>query len=249
MNRNFMIVIQYEGTRYQGWQRQGGSLKANTIQDKIEQILTKMEGKKIEINGSGRTDAGVHALGQTANFHIDTERSKEEILEYLNRYLPEDIGVISIKEMSERFHCRLHAKSKTYCYRVWNRNIPHIFERRYMYEVQTPLDVERMRTAAELLVGTHDFLAFSSAKAKGKSTVRTIYDIRIEEKDGEVRFTFHGNGFLYHMVRILVGTLLEIGTGEREPECIPAIFESRSREQAGALVPAQGLTLVEVDYE
>ena len=166
----------------------------------------------------------------------------------INAYLPEDIGVISIEEVPPRFHSRLNAKGKTYVYRVLNSGIPHIFDRRYVYVYPEKLDVEAMRHAADYLVGTHDFQAFTSAKKSKKSTVRTIDSIDIERRGEEIRFTFSGNGFLFHMVRILMGTLLEVGEGKRRPEEMEAILESGSRENAGPLVPACGLCLMEVRY-
>lgn len=245
--RNFKIILQYEGTRYQGWQRQDTT--QNTLQGRLEALLSKMCGQKVEIQGSGRTDAGVHALGQVANFHADTAMSPQEIMQYMNTYLPEDIAVISVEEVEERFHSRLHAKGKTYLYRVLNTDIPHIFDRRYVYVFPQKLDIEAMRKAAAYLVGTHDFKAFTSNRRMKKSSVRTITSIMIEEYQDEIRFTYEGNGFLYHMVRILTGTLLEVGTGERDAGEIPTILKSGVRENAGALVPAKGLTLVKVRYE
>lgn len=244
--RNFKIILQYEGTRYQGWQRQDTT--ENTIQGKLEALLTKMCGKPVEVQGSGRTDAGVHALGQTANFHIETEMQPCEIMRYMNQYLPEDVAVTAIEEVDKRFHSRLHAKGKTYQYRVLNTEIPHIFDRRYVYVFPKRLDIEAMRRAAAYFMGTHDFKAFTSNRRMKKSSVRTITVIQIERVGDEVRITYEGNGFLYHMVRILTGTLLEVGTGERIPEEIPVILQSGKRENAGALVPAKGLTLVEVRY-
>ncbi len=244
--RNIRITLQYEGTRYQGWQRQEST--DNTIQGKLEALLTKMCGSKVEVTASGRTDSGVHALGQAANFHIDTDMTPEEIMTYMNTYLPEDIAVIHAAEAAERFHSRLNATGKTYCYRVMNSSIPHIFDRRYTYEVQEPLDVDEMKKAAELLCGTHDFKAFTSNKRSKKSTVRTVEDIQIEQIGEEIRFTFKGNGFLYHMVRIMMGTLLEVGMHKREAAQIVRLLLSGSREEAGMLVPAKGLTLVEVRY-
>ncbi len=251
--RNFKIVLQYEGTKYQGWQRQESS--ENTIQGKLEALLSRMLNQKIQINGSGRTDAGVHALGQVANFQCETKMSAEEILSDMNSYLPEDIAVISIKEVSERFHSRLNVKGKTYCYRVVNSAIPHVFDRKYVHVVTQPLDIEAMRAAAAVLVGTHDFSAFTSTKKSKKSSVRTIDEIKIEKVTDsssgmrdEIRFTFSGNGFLYHMVRIIMGTLLEVGEHKRKPEDMAAILSGGSREQAGELVPAKGLTLMEVRY-
>lgn len=244
--KNFKMVLQYEGTRYQGWQRQEST--ENTIQGKLELLLSKMCGKKVEIQGSGRTDAGVHAKGQVANVHLDTDMTADEILAYMNQYLPEDIGVISVEEVPERFHSRLNAKGKIYCYQVINDNLPHVFARRYAYKYPEKLDISAMEKAAGLLCGTHDFAAFTSTKKSKKSTVRTIDGIRITKKDGLLQFTFSGNGFLFHMVRILMGTLLEVGSGKKTPEDVEKILSAGKRELAGPLVPALGLTLVEVRY-
>lgn len=254
--RNFKMILQYEGTRYQGWQKQ--ECTENTIQGKLEALLSKMTGNRVEVQGSGRTDAGVHALGQVANFHADTQMKAEEIMDYMNFYLPEDIAVISLIEVPERFHSRLNAKGKTYCYRVINSPLPHVFDRRYTHMVEEKLDVEAMRRAADILTGTHDFKAFTSNKRSKKSTVRTIYEIQIEkmtsvsmgsgDRKDEIRFTYSGNGFLYHMVRIITGTLLEVGTHKRMPEEIAEILASGQRENAGELAPAKGLTLMEVRY-
>ncbi|WWR16547.1 tRNA pseudouridine(38-40) synthase TruA [Lachnospiraceae bacterium JLR.KK008] len=244
--RNFKIILQYEGTRYQGWQRQEST--DNTIQGRLERLLTRMFGQKTELTGSGRTDAGVHAYGQTANFHAVTQMSCREIGRQMNQYLPDDISVISVEEVPERFHSRLNAVGKTYLYRVWNADIPPVFERRYVYEFADRLDVEAMREAARYLIGIHDFQAFTSAKKGKKSTVRTIDDIQIERVGREIQFTYDGDGFLYHMVRILTGTLLKVGTGERKPEDIKTIMDKGLRENAGELAPAKGLALVEVRY-
>lgn len=254
--RNFKILLQYEGTRFKGWQRQDST--DNTIQGKLEAILSKMTGTKVEVQGSGRTDAGAHAAGQVANFHIDTDKTPKQVMDYMNQYLPEDIAVISIEEVGNRFHSRLNVKGKTYLYRVVNSSVPHVFDRRYVYVAEEALDLEAMRKAAGFLIGTHDFKAFTSTKKGKKSTVRTIEDIRIEKTGAplydagtaleEIRFLFSGDGFLYHMVRIMVGTLLEIGMHKRKPEEIPDILQSGSRDRAGELMPAKGLTLMEVRY-
>lgn len=244
--RNFKIILQYEGTRYQGWQKQEST--ENTIQGKMERLLSRIAGRTVEIQASGRTDAGVHAYGQVANFHMDTQLSAAELMNQINQYLPEDIGVISIEEMPERFHSRLNAKGKTYCYRVLNSEIPHVFDRKFVYVYPDRLDVEAMRRAASYLTGTHDFKAFTSAKKSKKSTVRTIDSIEIIPVGEEIRFVFSGNGFLFHMVRILMGTLLEVGIGKRIPEEMTEILNSEKRENAGALVPACGLALMEVRY-
>ena len=245
--RNFKIILQYEGTRYQGWQRQDST--GNTIQGKLEAILGKMTGLGfVQVDGSGRTDSGVHALGQVANFKIDTEMTKEQIMNYINQYLPEDIGVISIDEMPERFHSRLNTKGKTYRYRIWNCALPCVFERKYVHVVAEKLDVDAMKKAAVCFVGKHDFKAFTSNKKSKKSTVRTIESIAIERNDNELVLTYNGDGFLYHMVRILTGTLIEVGLGKRSPESIPELLEHGTRDMAGELAPAKGLCLVEVRY-
>ena len=244
--RNFKVTLQYEGTRYQGWQKQEST--DNTIQGKLEALLSKMAGTKVEIQGSGRTDAGVHAAGQVANFHLDTDQSPSQIMDYMNFYLPEDIAVISIEEVPERFHSRLNAKVKPYLYRVINSPVPHIFDRKYAWTVEEKLDVDAMRKAAAFLEGTHDYKAFTSLKKSKKSTVRTVERILIEEVEDEIRFTFRGDGFLYHMVRIMMGTLIEVGLHKKKPEEITGIFEKGLRENAGELVPAKGLTLLEVRY-
>lgn len=244
--RNIRLLLQYEGTRYQGWQRQTSS--ENTIQRKLEQLLSKMCNEPIEVMGSGRTDAGVHALGQVANFHTTSTMSAEEMLSYINEYLPQDIAVLQVTEAAPRFHSRLNACGKRYCYRVINSAIPNVFWRRYALEVPLKLDVEAMEKAASYLSGEHDFKAFTSAKKGKKSTVRRIDKIDIAREGDRLTFTFEGNGFLHHMVRILVGTLLEVGMGKRKPEEMTEILASGSREKAGALVPAKGLTLMEVFY-
>ena len=244
--RNFKVTLQYEATRYQGWQKQEST--DNTIQGKLEALLSKMAGTKVEIQGSGRTDAGVHAAGQVANFHLDTDQSPSQIMDYMTFYLPEDIAVISTEEVPERFHSRLNAKGKTYLYRVINSPVPHIFDRKYAWTVEEKLDVDAMRKAAAFLEGTHDYKAFTSLKKSKKSTVRTVERILIEEVEDEIRFTFNGDGFLYHMVRIMMGTLIQVGFHKKKPEEITGIFEKGLRENAGELVPAKGLTLLEVRY-
>lgn len=244
--RNFKLLLCYDGTRYRGWQRLGNT--DATIQGKLETVLSRMAEHPVEVIGSGRTDAGVHALAQVANFHCRTDRTCQEILAYLRQYLPEDIGVISVEEVPERFHSRYQAVEKTYRYRVWNSPLPCVFERRMVYVVPEPLDVTAMARGAELFLGSHDFMAFCANKHFKKSAVRTIHRFSVERQGPEIVFTVTGDGFLYHMVRIMVGTLLEIGKGQRIKEDIPTILASRVRENAGMTVPAQGLCLMEVQY-
>lgn len=244
--KNYKITVQYDGTRYNGWQRQGNT--PNTIQGKIEDILGKMVGHSVEIHGSGRTDKGVHAVMQLANFKIETEMETAEIMEYINRYLPDDIGVVDICEEHERFHSRLCVRSKTYVYRIWNSDLPNVFHHKYMEKINETLDEIAMGKAAELFKGTHDFKGFSSAKRYKKSTVRTIYRADVVRDGNEIKIIFEGNGFLYNMVRIMAGTLVEIGLGMRNSESILKVFEGRNREDAGRTMPAKGLTLVNVSY-
>ena len=215
--RNLRLDICYDGTRYRGWQRLPG--KDDTIQGKLETTLSRILGEHIEISGSGRTDAGVHAKHQIANFHCDTAMTAEEILEQLRRYLPEDIGIHSCKDVSPRFHARLNAKEKTYLYRIWNSETPCVFDRRYVTVMPERLNLDAMREAAAHLCGEHDFSAFCGNAKMKKSTVRFIRSIAIKPCGEEVRLYFTGNGFLHNMVRILTGTLVEVGreSGHRNP--------------------------------
>ena len=255
MMKNYKLTLQYDGTRYSGWQKQGNT--DNTIQAKLEAIAARLTHVPTDVNGSGRTDAGVHALGQIANFkwkNPSPEWSCEEICAFFNKALPMDIRVIQVEETSERFHARLNAASKHYRYILDNQNVPDVFERRYAARIpadpspRVTYDIDAMNRAALLLLGEHDFKSFCDNKHMKKSTVRTIENITITHNDGMLLFDFYGNGFLYHMVRILTGTLLEIGNGSRQPEDIPAILAAKSRQKAGFTAPAQGLFLVEVSY-
>ena len=243
--RNIRLDLCYDGTRYNGWQRQ--KVHDNTIQGKIETALSRILGEPIEISASGRTDTGVHARGQVANFHTESRMDCAELLEQLRRYLPEDIGVYSCREVSPRFHSRLNALEKTYQYRVWNSRMPCVFDRRFVAEFPEVLDLDAMQAAALLLLGTHDFSAFCANRKMKKSTVRTIKAFTVERVGEEIRFTVTGNGFLHNMVRILVGTLIEVGRGARNLKSIPELFGGK-REQAGFLAPGKGLCLMEVRY-
>lgn len=243
---NYKLTIEYDGTRYEGWQRQAKTEK--TIQGKIEQVLSRMEDRKIEIDGAGRTDAGVHAKGQTATVQLSTRWTCEEILEYLNQYLPDDIGILSVQRVPERFHARLWATGKCYSYRIGTDSQKGVFDRKYRYALGKELDVDAMREAAEHLLGTHDFKSFCGNPKMKKSTVRTIEEIRIEEGPHEVKLVYKGNGFLQYMVRILTGTLIEVGLHERKADSIPELLEKRERKYAGVTAPAMGLCLEQVFY-
>ena len=244
---NYKLTIQYDGSRYDGWQRQGNT--DNTIQGKIEGVLSRLTGESVEIHGAGRTDAGVHAEGQVASVKLPGKAAPSEIMDYLNQYLPEDIAVIEAEEADERFHARLNAVGKVYRYNIRLGVTPNVFRRKFQYRVEEELDIVAMKRAAEYLIGTHDYRAFCSNKRYKKSTVRTVSAIDIAVDGADMSITFQGNGFLYNMVRILTGTLLEVGQGVRHPEEICEILESMNRARAGKTAPAQGLTLVRVIYE
>ena len=235
--RNFKLTLCYDGGRYDGWQRQGNS--DDTIQGKLETLLGRLLGQSVEVAGSGRTDAGVHALAQVCSFRADTELDCETLLAEIRRYLPEDIGAIALEEAPPRFHARLSCKEKTYVYRIWNSAEPNVFERKWMVAVPQELDLDAMRRAAAALLGEHDFSSFCANRHMKKTAVRTLRSIEI---------TLRADGFLYHMVRIIVGTLLEVGEGKRAAEDIGAVLASRDRMEAGPTAPAQGLTLWSVKY-
>ena len=244
---NYRLTLCYDGTRWKGWQKQGNT--DHTIQGKLETLLSRLLDQPIEVAASGRTDAGTHAKRQVVSFRAKTALSTQEILDGLRRYLPADIGAVSLEQVEPRFHARFSCTGKTYTYRIWNSDEPNVFERNYLYHLHETLDVPAMRRAAEDLCGTHDYKAFCSLKRTKKSTVRRVDSITIQELGPELLFTFEGNGFLYHMVRILVGTLLEVGRGNLRPEEMGDILVSQDRKRAGETVPACGLCLVDVRYE
>ena len=225
MIKNYKIVLQYDGSRYDGWQKQGNT--GNTIQGKLEGILLKLTGRPVEVHGSGRTDAGVHALAQTANFHADTGMTEDQIRAYFNQYLPEDIAVLSVEKVPDKFHSRLNAVQKTYLYRIEMGPKKDVFERKYCYGLGKQLSADRMKEAAACVLGEHDFKSFCGNKKMKKSTV----------------------GFLYHMVRILTGTLIEIGLEERSPQEMKEILLKLDRQAAGFTAPPEGLFLERVMYE
>ena len=238
------MTVAYDGTRYNGWQIQRST--DNTIQGKISAVLSKMSGSMVEVHGSGRTDAGVHARGQVASFEINGNYSADEILTYLNRYLPDDIAVLTVEKADSRFHARLSCKRKTYRYRIHTSIVPDVFNRKYVYTyLDKPLDVSKMRKAAAQLIGEHDFKAFCGNPHFKKSSVRTIFSIDINNDDNGITLDFTGDGFLQNMVRILTGTLIEIGNGNIPADAITGILESKDRQRAGFTAPPQGLTLMD----
>lgn len=254
----YKCIVAYEGTRYKGWQKQGNT--QNTIQEKIETVLTKLIGESIEIAASGRTDAGVHATGQVFHFHTSKNladcattktASYSEFLSAINTYLPKDIRILQMESCSLRFHARLHAKQKTYQYQIDTSPYGNPFLQHYAHAISTSLDISAMQQAACYLIGTHDFKSFTSNKRMKKSSVRTLYRITILPDDAKqlLTLTFVGDGFLYNMVRILTGTLIEVGLGLRSPDTIPSILEGCDRSLAGHTAPPQGLSLLSVSYD
>lgn len=284
MTQNYRMTLAYDGNRYSGWQKQGNT--ENTIQERIETVLAKILNEEIEVHGSGRTDAGVHALGQVANFKSNRTCIPEVMLQQLNRLLPADIRVLSLKEAAPRFHARLNASRKHYRYQIDNHTVANIFERKYLtrfsdrdyfyqladkqnrlvsWQTQNAAnnllttnaqphrhisyDLDAMRQAASILTGEHDFKSFCDNRHMKKSTVRYLEQIAITENENHIlTMDFYGDGFLYHMVRILTGTLLEAGIGTRTAEEMKDILDAMNRQSAGFTAPPQGLFLMEVEY-
>ncbi|WP_194189769.1 tRNA pseudouridine(38-40) synthase TruA [Clostridium chrysemydis] len=244
--RNIKMIIEFDGTRYKGWQVQ--STETSTIGEKFNKLLSKMTGEEIKVIGCGRTDSGVHAENYIANFKTNDNKTLEEMFNYINEYLPEDIVLKDIREASDRFHSRYNIVSKTYVYRINNNLYHNVFDRRYTLHVKEKLNVEDMIIASKSLVGTHDFKSFTTLKSKNKSTVRTINYINISENNGYIELEFNGNGFLQRMVRIITGTLIEIGLGKRKKEDIITILEAKKRSEAGFVALAHGLSMKEIKY-
>ena len=242
---NYKLTISYDGSRYYGWEHQPDK---ETIQGKLEAVISKLTGTETEVIGAGRTDAGVHAKGMTANALIVTDLSESELKKQINRYLPDDICVTDLRIAAERFHARYKAVGKTYRYTCYYGENKPIFDRKYLYRLDQNPDLNAMEKASEYLTGEHDFASFCSNPKMKKSTVRIVDKIEIKKKSGYITFTYHGTGFLQHMVRILTGTLLEVGYGKRTAESIPELIEAKDRKLAGFTAPAQGLCLISVDY-
>lgn len=244
---SYKCITTYNGNKYNGWQKQGNT--SNTIQGKLEDTISKMLGETVEISGSGRTDAGVHALNQVFNFNC-SQKLSEHFLDDLNGFLPKDIRILSCDACSDRFHARLNATEKVYQYRIDTSKFGNPFLRDTTHHVPEVLDINAMKKGASYFIGTHDFKSFCSNKRMKKSSVRTIYDINFEssESDKLLYITFRGNGFLYNMVRIMVGTLIEIGLGVRTPETIVEALDNPDRSLAGHTAPAKGLFLMDVIY-
>ena len=243
--KNLKLTISYDGSRYYGWERQPGR---DTIQGKLESVLSRMVDSDVNVIGAGRTDAGVHAKAMVANCYLETELQPDEIRDYMNHYLPDDICVSDVKFAADRFHARYRAVGKLYTYTCYVGQTKPVFNRKYVTTLDGVPDVAAMQQAAELLVGEHDFKSFCSNPQMKKSTVRIVDAIEIVRKKDYIYFNFHGTGFLQNMVRILVGTLLEVGFGKRTVQSVQEALDALDRTKAGYTAPPQGLCLMRVDY-
>jgi tRNA pseudouridine38-40 synthase len=243
--RTLKLTIQYDGTDYVGWQRQPNGV---SIQELVERAIEPIEGRPVTIVGAGRTDAGVHALGQVASVQLQSAIDAATLTRALNATLPEDVRVASAEEAAPDFNARFSAIGKVYAYRIWRGAFLPPFERRYVWHVPPPLDVERMREAARPLTGRHDFSAFRAAGSDAATSERTIRDLRLDAEGERITLTIGGDGFLRYMVRAITGTLVDVGQGRRSVESVAAALASRDRAQAGPTAPAKGLVLLKVEY-
>ena len=240
------IVVAYDGTNYSGWQIQPNGV---TIQGVLNETLSRLLGEEIEVMGASRTDAGVHALGNVAVFDTHARMPAEKISFALNQFLPEDIRIQLSEEVEPDFHPRYCDSEKTYEYRILNRTFPVPTERLYSYFYHYHLDVEKMREATSYLIGQHDFASFCGSGAQVKSTIRTITSMSVDRDGDIITIRISGTGFLYNMVRIIAGTLIEIGNEQYPPERMKEILDACDREAAGPTAPAKGLTLIGIRYE
>jgi len=250
--RNIRLKIEYDGTNYNGWQTQNNKNRArpqNTIQQTIETVLSSILQEHIKLIGSGRTDSGVHSLGQTANFKTKSEISLKQIQRALNGLLPKDIVIVSVKETSLNFHSRFDALSKTYCYQILNCPHASAFNRLYQYHIPYKLDHKLMQKAARVLIGRKDFRSFQAADKRDRSSIRNIKKLSVKKQGHIIAIDIEADGFLYNMVRNIVGTLIEIGRGKLGPESIGDILNAKDRKRAGPTAPAKGLCLMQVKYQ
>ena len=245
MEKNYKLTLAYDGTRFYGWEHQPGR---ETVQGKLEAVLTRLNRAPVHIIGAGRTDAGVHARAMVASVRLDVAIGPEEIRNYMNRYLPDSIAVREVKEAGDRFHARYNALGKTYRYICFDGPVKPVFDRKYVTMLDFHPDVDAMQQAAAVLTGEHDFRSFCGNPHMKKSTVRKVDTIAIQRRKDRVIFTFHGTGFLQNMVRILVGTLLEVGRGRWDVEDVQRILDAGDRKLAGPTAPPEGLCLMKVDY-
>ncbi len=243
--RRIKLTIAYDGTDYCGWQIQPNGI---TVEEVLDRALSRLTGEDIRVTGASRTDAGVHAMGNVAVFDTCSTIPAERFACAVNSLLPEDIVAVTSAEVPQDWHPRYKSSVKTYEYRILNREIPDPLRRKYTWHVSFPLDLDKMRAAAEYLKGEHDFLSFCSIHTGARTTVRTIHALDIEKDGDEILLRVKGNGFLYNMVRIIAGTLTEVGRGFRTPEDVKKILSAKDRERAGATAPSRGLTLISIEY-
>lgn len=243
--RNLKLIVAYEGTRYAGFQRQANAL---TIQAVLEEAVFKLTGDQIKINGAGRTDAGVHARGQVVNFHCRTKLPNAQIQKAINHFLPEDILVMAVTDAPPEFHARFWAKSKTYSYRIYHSELRPVFDRQLVYHYQFSLNIELMAEAAQWLVGTKDFRGFQASGSSVKNTMKTMHFCKVEKNNDEIQITMNANGFLYHMARNIIGTLILVGNERMTVDQFQRIINIGERSLAGPTAPAAGLCLEEVFY-
>lgn len=244
--RNIKLTIEYDGKEYNGWQKQPNKLN---IQGEIEKAIENVTGKQVDLIGSGRTDAGVHAFGQVANFKIDSEFPIEKMATAINSQLKKSICIKKAEDVPLEFHSRYNCHSKTYEYVIDNSEQGTAIYRNFTYHVFQKLDVNKMQEAASYLIGEHDFSSFKSSGTSSKSSVRTIYSAKVMQKQNQIIIQLTGNGFLYNMVRIISGTLVDVGMKNIEPEEVKKILEAKNRQLAGKTLPPQGLFLIEVKYD
>ena len=243
--RNIKLTIEYDGTSYGGWQKQKNN---RTIQQCIEEAIKLLTGEEVELIGSSRTDAGVHAKGMVANFITNSQIPADKFREAINTKLPDDIGIIKSEEVDRNFHSRYDSKGKTYCYTLVNRYEKVCIGRNYVYQVRDELNYNLMKEAAKYFLGKHDFKAFKTNGSSVKTSVRTINGLELELKGDVIKIFVSADGFLYNMVRIIVGTLIEVGKGKIKPESIERIIKNGDRSKAGPCVPPNGLVLEKVFY-
>lgn len=246
MANNYKFILTYDGTKYYGWEHQPKI--DETIQGKMENVLSKMLQTDVEVIGCGRTDAGVSAKGYVCNAHLNSDENPDALRDYLNKYLPDNIRVDNCVIASDRFHARYNAVGKTYRYTCYIGDTKPVFDRKFVYVPGFKPNMDEMKKAAALLIGEHDYASFCSNPKMKKSTIRKVDRIDIEKDGDYLTFTYHGTGFLQHMVRIMTGTLLEVGEGKREASSMVSLIEAKERAKAGACAPAHGLCLIKVDY-
>lgn len=244
--KNYKFIVTYDGSKYSGWQRLQDNIE-KSIQGKIEILLSKLLEEEIQIIGSGRTDAGVHALMQVCNFKTSKVLGKDFIKDF-NRYLPEDIKVIEFSEVDDRFHARYNAKKKIYMYRIDNSPYGNPFIRKFTYHVEKKLDIEKMKEVSKVFIGEHDFTSFSNSKSKKKSSVREIYNIEFKITDDIIEIYFEAEGFLYNMVRMLAGSIIGAGLGQISGEEVEELLTEKTREKHRFTAPPHGLFLYNVEY-